>query len=268
MTTVALFSDNRMLKKGHFTRSHSLSAPYNNPTPLWMKNNPARITLLVLALIILTMLPVSSVSAAERVGLPTFSGFVASVINGQAKDVRGVYVPGTLALRVVQQPQDDPGFVLRMDGVVTQFRLTARNRVIGLLAHNDLAGATFSSLKVGQEVRIIYGNGRVEYYEVNRLTRFQVVQPGSQNEYYLDLNSNTTYSVQEIFDLFYAGISHLTFQTCIFQDGNPGWGRLFVTAVPVPSYERMFQALALQAGGDFSKVGEGLNLFGGKLGFR
>jgi len=53
------------------------------------------------------------------------------VVNGQAKEVRGVYVPGILALRVLQQPQGDPGLVLRVDGVATQFRLAARNRVIG-----------------------------------------------------------------------------------------------------------------------------------------
>ena len=126
-------------------------------------------TLLALAMFILIVLPVKSASAAEKGNPPAFSGFIASVVNGQAKEVRGVYVPGTLALRVLQQPQDDPGLVFRVDGVATQFQLAAHNRVIGLLAHNDLAGATFSGLKIGQEVRIIYGNGRVEYYQIMKI---------------------------------------------------------------------------------------------------
>ena len=80
--------------------------------------------------------------------------------------IQGVYVPGTLALRVMQQPAAEPESVPAMDGVATQFSPAVQSRVIGLLAHNDLAGASFSSLRIGQEVRIVYGDGRVEYYQV------------------------------------------------------------------------------------------------------
>jgi len=255
-----------MLEKGHFTRSHYSLVPYNSPTPLWMKNNKIRMTLLALALFILILLPVRSASAAEKGNPQAFSGFIASVVNGQAKEVRGVYVPGILALRVLQQPQGDPGLVLRVDGVATQFRLAARNRVIGLLAHNDLAGAAFSGLKIGQEVRIVYGDGRVAYYQINRLARFQAFQPGSRKENYVDLNSNATYSAQEIFSMFYDGAAHVTFQTCILRDGNSSWGRLFVTAVPVSSYERMFQAFTPLVSRDFSMMGDRLGLLAGDLG--
>jgi hypothetical protein len=268
LRTTGLLSDNRMGEKGHFTRSHLLMVPYNSPTPLWMKNNKLRMILLALALFVLIVLPLSSASAAESGDLPAFSGFIAAVVNGRAREVRGVYVPGTLALRVLQQPQDDPGFVLPMDGVATQFRLAARNRVIGLLAHNDLAGAEFSGLKIGQEVRVVYGNGRVEYYRINRLARFQVLQPGSQQENYEDLNSNATYSAQEIFSIFYDGDAHVTFQTCLLRDGNSSWGRLFVTAIPVPSYVRMFQALTPLVSRDFGMVGDRIGLLIGDLGLR
>ena len=145
--------------------------------------------------------------------LSAYSDFVLAVIDGQAKVVRGVYVPGTLALRVMQQPVGDPGSVLPLDGVATQFRVAAQNHVIGLLAHNNLAGAFYSNLRIGQEVRIVYGDGRVEYYEGNRLACLQALQPGSQNENYVDLRSNVTVSAQDIFAIFYEGNAHVTFQT-------------------------------------------------------
>jgi hypothetical protein len=233
-----------------------------------MKNKPIRLTLLALALFILIVLPLRSASAAENGSLPAFSGFIASVVNGQAEEVRGVFVPGTLALRVLQQPQNDPSLVFRVDGVATQFRLAARNRVIGLLAHNDLAGAAFSSLKIGQEVRIVYGTGQVKYFRINRLARFQALQPGSQKEKYIDLDTNVTYSAEEIFSKFYDGGAHVTFQTCILRDGNASWGRFFVTAIPVSSYIRMVQAFTPLVRRDFGLMGDKFDLFVGELGLR
>ncbi len=125
-------------------------------------------------------MPLGSAGAAHVISLPAFSGFVASVVDGQANVVRGVYVPEVLALRVLQQPAGDNASVLRLDGVVTQFRAAAQNHVIGLLAHNDMAGASFAGLQIGQEVRIVYGNGRVDYYSVNRLASFQALQSGGE----------------------------------------------------------------------------------------
>jgi hypothetical protein len=234
-----------------------------------MKNNPFQKTLLVFAMLICLMIPSLSANAAEGGALPVFSGFVVAVANGQPKVVRGVYVPGILALRVMQQSSNDPEFVMQVDGVATQFGLAARNNVIGLLAHNDLAGASFSSLKIGQEVRIIYGDGRVDYYTVDRLARFRVLQHGSQAEDYLDLSSNISYTAQAIFTMFYAGAAHVTFQTCIFQDGSFSWGRLFVTALPVSSnYLRELLAVMLQTSYDFNKVGKTLGMLVWNLGLR
>ena len=197
-----------------------------------MINKHFQKSLLVFALLVGLVVPLRSASAAGGKAFPAFSDFVAVVTDGQANVVRGVYVPGVLAMRVLQQPADDPGFVLPMGGVVTQFREAALNHVIGLLAHNDLAGVSFSNLKVGQEVRIIYGNGRVDYYVINRLARFQALPSGSEGENYVDLSSNITYTAQGIFSMFYDGKVHVTFQTCILYGGNSSWGRLFVTALP------------------------------------
>lgn len=194
---------------------------------------------LFLAIIICLLIPLGSAGAANGATLPDFSGFVTSVVDGQANVVRGVYVPEVLALQVLQQPAGDNTSVLRLDGVATQFNAAAQNHVIGLLAHNDKAGASFAGLQIGQEVRIIYGDGRVDYYLVNRLASYQALQTGDEVKNYLDLGSNITYTVQEIFTMFYAGAGHVTFQTCILKDANPSWGRFFVTAVPVHTMDTL-----------------------------
>jgi len=198
-----------------------------------MKINHLTKALLIFALLTCLVIPLRSASAAQGENIPAFYNFVVAVTDGQAKIVRGVYVPGTLALRVMQQPAGDPSLVLNINGVATQFSSAAQNQVIGLLAHNDLGGAAFSRLSLGQEVRIIYGNGQVKYYRINRLARFQAVQAGSDAGKYVDLISKVTYTAQNIFKMFYTGETHVTLQTCITLAGNSSWGRLFVIADPV-----------------------------------
>jgi len=187
---------------------------------------------ILVALLVGFLIPFKPARAAESVVLPTFPDFVTMVMNGQADVVRGVYVPGVMADRVATQPVGNPGYVSKSDGMVTRFDMAARYKVIGLLAHNNLAGVSFSNIVIGQEIRIVYGDGRVAIYMVNQVARFQALQPFSENSDFLDLNTNSTYSAGAIFKMFYQGGDHVTFQTCIFQDGNSSWGRLFVTAVP------------------------------------
>jgi len=160
-------------------------------------------------------------------------------MDGETNIVRGVYVPGVLALRILQQPAGDPGAVLELDGVATQFRAAEENHVIGLLAHDFLAGEAFSDLQIGQEVRIVYGDGHVDYFRVNRLARFQALPSDSQNGNYIDVNSKIPYDARDIFSIFYDGDSHVTFQTCIPKGNDSSWGRLFVTALPVRSSQLM-----------------------------
>ena len=96
--------------------------------------------------------------------LPDFEQFVISVSDGNAGVVRGVYVPGLFAVKVLQQPDNNPGYVSPADGTITEFGLAKSYGNIGLLAHNYLTGASFSNLLPGQEIRIVYGNGEVELF--------------------------------------------------------------------------------------------------------
>ena len=82
-------------------------------------------------------------SWTSRQQLPSLNNFVDNLFNGQAKSARGVYVPGFMALPIVQQPSGNTGFVSEQPGTATQFQLAQRYGVLGLLAHNYLSGREF-----------------------------------------------------------------------------------------------------------------------------
>jgi hypothetical protein len=164
--------------------------------------------------------------------LPIYVSFMESVQNGQAGVLRGVYVPGVFAMPVVQQPVGYPGFVSQNDGEITQFNMAAEVGNVGLLAHNFLSGASFTKLSPGDEVRLIYGDGQVEYFTVEQLLQYQALQPYSPTSEFRDLETNITITAEELFRKVYRGERHVTFQTCIEANGNSSWGRLFVIAQP------------------------------------
>ncbi len=164
--------------------------------------------------------------------LPTFADFSRSVQNGDANVLRGVYVPHVLALPVVQQPQDHPYYVSNRDGEATQFSIASQYGNIGLLAHNTLSGKFFARLSVGQQVHLVYGDGKVEAFVVTNILRFQASDPASISSSFHNLDRDETLSASDLFLRAYAGERHLVFQTCIEANGNPSWGRLFIMAMP------------------------------------
>jgi len=164
---------------------------------------------------------------------PIFDRFVEQVKNGNAEQVVGVYVENILSLRVIQQPPDDPNYVSNIKGVATQFALAytiAGN--IGLLAHNYLSGALFFHIKNGDLAQIVYGDGRVEEYEVTDYHEYQALTPNSPTSDFLDLTTGEQLSANDLFTRVYTGEHRLVFQTCINQDNIDTWGRLFVLSFP------------------------------------
>jgi hypothetical protein len=164
--------------------------------------------------------------------VPDFASFSRSVQNGEANTLRGAYVPDLLAVPVVQQPKDQPFYVSNRDGELTQFAAVSRYGNTGLLAHNLLSGRLFSSLTIGQEVRLVYGDGKVEYFVVAEILRFQALQPESVTSSFRNLDQDEVLTASAMFNRAYTGKRHLVFQTCIEANGNASWGRLFVIAVP------------------------------------
>jgi hypothetical protein len=198
-----------------------------------MTRIPIKLNLLVFALAAFFITPGfgSTVDYSKSV-IPGFPEFYNPIQNGEADILRGVYVPNVLALPVIQQPTDEPYYVSSHDGEVTQFSTVSRYGNIGLLAHNNLSGKSFSKLSVGQEVELVYGDGRIEKFVITEVLHFQALQPESQQSSFLNLDSSETLSANQMFDRVYSGSHHLTFQTCIMTNGNMSWGRLFVLATP------------------------------------
>jgi hypothetical protein len=151
---------------------------------------------------------------------------------GQAHVLRSVHVAGVLSLAVVQQPPGDDGFISNVEDAVTQFTRPSRYGNIGLLAHNFLAGRSFSRLAIGETVHLVYGDGSVEDFVITEILRFQAMQPNNSSSRLRDLDSKALLTARQVFARVYAGEQHLTFQTCIAKRGERSWGRLFVLAMP------------------------------------
>ncbi len=198
-----------------------------------MTKNIQKLNLLLFALVsFFSTAGFAPIVGYSKSALPNFWVFNTPTQNGDASLVRGVYVQNVLALPIVQQPMDDPYYVSNHDGEVTQFSTAAQYGNIGLLAHNNLSGKSFSQLSVGQEVDVMYGDGKVETFVVTEVLHFQALQPESQQSFFLYLDTSETISANEMFNRVYTGGRHLTFQTCIKANGNMSWGRLFVVAAP------------------------------------
>ena len=188
----------------------------------------------LIPMLVATLLPYS-VSAAplkDATALPDLSSFSLSVQNGDADLLRGVYVNGLFALPVAQQPSSNAAYVSTLDNTITQFSLASQFGSVGLLAHNNLSGQYFFQLMSGMVIVLIYGDGRIEYYQVSHVYRYQATAPQSVYSDFIDLDTQEYLSGSALFKKVYMGPKHITFQTCISQNGNSSWGRFFVLAEP------------------------------------
>jgi len=162
---------------------------------------------------------------------PFFDQFVTAIKNGDATKVVGVYVENVLALKVVQQPSNNPAFVSGVKGVATYFSMVKKQTGnTGLLAHNYLAGVYYYDLVPGQVVVLIYGDGRTEEYTVADSIQYQALNPTSPTSNFVNVLTGEKLSSTALFTKVYGGSSKTTFQTCIAQGNEPSWGRLFVIA--------------------------------------
>lgn len=197
-----------------------------------MTRTATYLTLFVFFLTAFFLNPDSTQAIGVTEDFPTLAEFSRSVHNGDANVLRGVYVANVLNLPVVQQPVDRPYYVSNRNGEITQFAMASRYGSTGLLAHNTLAGKSFAELAIGQEVQLVFGDGRVEYFEIEQILRFQALEPESVSSSFRNLDRNETLSSGEMFNRAYVGENRLVFQTCIEANGNVSWGRLFAVAMP------------------------------------
>lgn len=150
-----------------------------------------------------------------------------------------VEAPGHFSYSVVEQPQNNPGFVSSRPETLTHFNLAERYRTIGLLAHNDLAGKKFADLQTEERINLFYITQKVSSYRIISIRKFQALSPNSPYSDFIDLQDGRRYSASELFLEIYGPGDRLVIQTCLEKNGNPTWGRMFVTAVEVPAVEEV-----------------------------
>ncbi len=177
--------------------------------------------------------------------IPDLNTFIETVKDGNAGILRGVYVSNVMALAIVQQPMGNPGYVSTAEYVATQFSIATEVGNIGLLAHNTSAGSLFSNIKPGDRIVLVYGDGRLQSFMAKSIQRYQALNPLSPYSQFSDLETQTKLSAEELFNKIYRGEYHLTLQTCIENNGNASWGRLFITATPVENNGKTTNDLAL-----------------------
>ena len=205
-----------------------------------------RISALLLAMLVLSLLPSAKVQAKEPINnLPNFPLFVESIKDGNADSLRGVYVASKMAFTIVQQPIGNPGFVAATTSTVTQFSMASEVGNLGLLAHNYLAGANFSLLEAGDTIFLVYGDGHTQSFIVEEILQYQATSPLSPTSNFNSISNDEFLTAEGLFDKVYRGDFHLTLQTCIEKDGELSWGRLFIIAKPklIKSHDFLSQLL-------------------------
>ena len=190
-----------------------------------------------IVILLVTVFPVTQVKAdnpGEQTAFPNLTAFSQTVSSPYPDQLTGVYVKDNLALRVLQQPAGQPGFVSTAAETVTQFATANRYGTIGLLAHNYLAGANFSRLAIGKIISLVYGNGQVRNFRITTIKHYKALSPTSPYSNFIDLPQPGNILTSN--DLFYQtyGLGNvLILQTCIAQGNESSWGRLFIIAEPV-----------------------------------
>ena len=180
-------------------------------------------------------------SSLPDTAVPSLGNFVSQMIDGQARELRGVYVSNVLADLIVQQPGNDGTFVSTTPGVMTQFGPANSIGSIGLLAHNYLAGAVFGQLQQGQLVYLVYGDGHVVTYSISQFLRYQALDPENPYSNFVDLTNGAMMSATTLFNAAYGRPGDVVLQTCIDANGNPAWVRLFIVAEPYQSSSFMIE---------------------------
>jgi hypothetical protein len=185
------------------------------------------------ALILAVVFSSTALSFVPVTGAPSLDS--TSVLTGinAASSATQVDLEGAFIYDVVQQPKGNAGFVSSETGKLTQFSLANKFGSQGFLAHNYLAGATFTHLVVGSLITVTYADGHFMTYEVREIRHLQAMNPTSPTTSFLDLdNNNIKLTAKQVFMQTYGVRENLVLQTCIAKDKELSWGRLFIIATP------------------------------------
>lgn len=143
-------------------------------------------------------------------------------------------IPDTPPITIEQQPKGDYSYVSNKANTVTQFGMSKdEGGALGYLAHNTKAGELFSKLKVGDTIGVLseVPTTRGGYSKkVKDIRKFQALSPNSTNSAFVEIGTGKQYTADELYKEMYTNAGNLILQTCITQDGNDNWGRMFIVA--------------------------------------
>jgi len=175
----------------------------------------------------------SSINNSETAKAAILQEFVNSVADGEAGIIRGIYAEDNFKYPVIQQPSSQPAFVSEHEDMLTEFSLSKKYGVTGMLAHNFLAGLSFFTLETDDILQVVFGDGTIQTYTITEILKYQALSPDSPTSSFLDLDSGETLTATQLFKRVYTGTHHLTLQTCIQVGSEDSWGRLFLIAEPL-----------------------------------
>ena len=154
--------------------------------------------------------------------------------NNPSELLYELYIDRNTSFRIVQQPVGKGNFVTNLPDFVTEFQLASNYGSIGILAHNYLAGQYFFQISQGQKLKLIYSDKSTSSFIVTKVQQYQALSPNSPMSDFVDLNTGEYLTASQLFKRIYSNqTGNLILQTCIFNDQNPTWGRLFVIAEPL-----------------------------------
>src|ERR1700690_3179674 len=160
----------------------------------------AGISLLILIVLAFPTHAVWADSPAVTTALPNLSSFASSIQNGEGKILGGAYVDGLFALPILQQSGNDAAFVSTVDNTLTQFGMASLFGNVGLLAHNYLSGQFYFQLTTGMVIQLVFGDGRIETYQVTHIYRYRATSPNSVSSDFVDLDTLKTLTASELLD--------------------------------------------------------------------
>jgi len=171
----------------------------------------------------------------QKFSFQTFSKFIKSItVEKTGNQFVGIISPKSFSMPIIQQPAGQPGFVSNEPQKITEFSLTRQYGTTGLLAHNHLAGAYFSSLQENDLLIMVNADKEYKFYRIEKILSFQALSPNSPYSDFVDLdNPSRILNATELFYEVYTNEGSLVLQTCIAQGNEPSWGRLFIQAQPV-----------------------------------
>jgi len=167
---------------------------------------------------------------ASITGTTDLEKFVKAVTTGETGRVTGLFAPGLGHYYVIQQAPGNDTRVSPVDGVLTQYRRPSTGGVVGLLAHNYAAGIRFTQFEAGDLIYVVYGDGAVHTYRLTGFQRYQAVNRDDAGSNLIDLSDGRVQSADAVYRRIYTGAPHLVLQTCLSNDGDLKWGRLFILA--------------------------------------